>query len=659
MTGEDDGMVLNLVLNTPKKRDHKVKSKTDQKRDKIKTFGSDIYVQKKKVRDNKPSLHKTKSKYIDPSDFVPVSSLFNKNPEIPIHVPASRISTDKAEKVFSSHNIDELPIAQRLKENLKNEFKFETLTNIQKHSIPNILEGNDLLIKSATGSGKTMCYAVPIVDKLSKTEPPITRADGTYALVLVPTRELGIQIYENFQLLCKSYISIVPGLLIGGEKCKSEKARLRKGLNIIISTPGRLEYHLKETKCLDVTKLFFLVLDEADKLLEIGYEKTVKNILNELNSRVSVNRQSLLLSATLNSNIQNLADVTLMEPLFIDAHDSTNKVDEYVDKKCSYVAPSTLQQHFVIVPAKLRLVTLISFVYFNGLFKSDKIIIFCSNKNSVIFFLRIMDLLAVNYFKLPKEASKYMFALHGDMPQDERNDNFKKFKLSSFAILFTTDVAARGLDIPNVNWIVQFSCPTLIEDYFHRVGRTARIGEEGQSLIFLLPSEVKYVSELEKKHIRMNEMKLNSILRESLCVKFNKASQIEEKATILQSFIEEEIILKSNDVIKIAVSAYHSYIKSYTTYPAPFKHIFHLKYIHLGHVAKSFGLRDAPKKIPKVSLSKKHSQRHSGNEKNYPKKRKHLNDENEIYLGPRTKKYRANKLGKQIHKNKKKTRFKR
>ena len=120
------------------------------------------------MRDTKPTLHKTKLKYIDPSDFVPVSSLFNKNPEIPIHVPANRKSTDKGEKVFNSNNIDELPIAQRLKENLKNEFEFETLTNIQKHSIPNILEGNDLLIKSATGSGKTMCYAVPVVDKLSK-----------------------------------------------------------------------------------------------------------------------------------------------------------------------------------------------------------------------------------------------------------------------------------------------------------------------------------------------------------------------------------------------------------------------------------------------------------------------------------------------------------
>ena len=657
MTEEDDGMVLNLVSDTPKKRGLKVKSKADQKKKKIETSENNIYLQKKKVKDTKPALRKTKSKYIDPLDFVPVSSLFNKNPEIPIHVPASRKSTDKEEKVFSSNNIDELLITQRLKENLKNEFKFKTLTNIQKLSIPNILEGNDLLIKSATGSGKTMCYAVPIVDKLSKMEPPISRADGTYALVLVPTRELGVQVYENFQLLCKSYISIVPGLLIGGEKCKSEKARLRKGVNIIISTPGRLEYHLKETKCLDVTKLFFLVLDEADKLFEMGYEKTIKNVLNELNNRVSVNRQSLLLSATLNSNIQNLADVTLMEPLFIDAHNSTNKANEPVDKKCSYVAPSTLQQHFVIVPAKLRLVTLVSFAYSHGLFKNGKIIIFCSNKNSVIFLLRIMDLLAVSYFKLPKETSKHMFALHGDMPQDERNENFKKFKLSSFAILFTTDVAARGLDIPNVNWIIQFSCPNLVEDYFHRVGRTARIGEKGQSLIFLLPSEVKYLSELEKKNIRMNEMKLNSILSESLCVKFNKASQIEEEATILQLFIEEEIILKSNDVIKIAVSAYHSYIKSYATYPAPLKHIFHLKYIHLGHVAKSFGLRNAPKKIPKVNLSRKRSQKHSGNEKNYPKKRKHLDYENEIYSGPRTKKYRANKFGKEIHKNKKNARF--
>merc|ERR1712048_1294146 len=163
--------------------------------------------------------------------------------------------------------------------------KFNKMTNIQRPSLPHLLQGRDCLLKSPTGSGKTVCYTLPIVDKLMQMEPRISRADGPYALILVPTRELALQCFEFVQDVCKSCVWVVPGLLIGGDRCKAEKARLRKGVNIIVATPGRLLYHLKETKSLTFHHINFLVLDEGDKLLDMGFEKSILEILNTIKER--------------------------------------------------------------------------------------------------------------------------------------------------------------------------------------------------------------------------------------------------------------------------------------------------------------------------------------------------------------------------------------
>lgn len=244
-----------------------------------------------------------------------------------------------------------------------------------------------MLVRSQTGSGKTLAYALPVVEKLQAVRPKITRDSGVLAVVIVPTRELAMQTYELFQKLVKPFTWIVPGVLMGGERRKAEKARIRKGINILVGTPGRVLDHLLHTETFKVHKTKFLVLDEADRLLEMGYERDVKQIVEAIDAQrakqtedVTITQehlQRLLLSATLTANVQRLAGLTLKEPIFVDNSDkdvsSVPKSNGYTksdiealtadalddeEEKGIMTIPDNLKLHFVVVPPKLRLVTL-------------------------------------------------------------------------------------------------------------------------------------------------------------------------------------------------------------------------------------------------------------------------------------------------------------
>lgn len=193
-----------------------------------------------------------------------VSSLFNHNPEIPklnLTFPEPL-----REDIFSAKTFSETGVHPYIAKALHDQ-KMESLTLVQSKAIPVVLSGKDALIKSQTGSGKTLAYAVPILHRLQEERPEVTRADGVRALILVPTRELAVQTFEWLQKLCRSFNRIVPGVLLGGEKKKSEKARLRKGINILVATPGRLIDHIRLTSSLSLKKVSWLVLDEVGKVL--------------------------------------------------------------------------------------------------------------------------------------------------------------------------------------------------------------------------------------------------------------------------------------------------------------------------------------------------------------------------------------------------------
>ena len=210
----------------------------------------------------------------------------------------------------------------------------ESLTTVQKMALPSLLKRRDCLIKSATGTGKTLCYAVPMVHDLQRVSPMIKRADGPYAVILLPTRELVLQSFEVLQKLLQPYVWIVPGMVMGGEKKSSEKARLRKGINVLVGTPGRMLDHIQNTTCLLLGRVRWLVLDESDRLLERGFQNALSQIVDGLDSSRKIStskgysRCNVLLSATLTSDVQGLAMLALKKPQVIDATGS-----EDLDKK--------------------------------------------------------------------------------------------------------------------------------------------------------------------------------------------------------------------------------------------------------------------------------------------------------------------------------------
>nr|KAF6483958.1 DEAD-box helicase 31 [Rousettus aegyptiacus] len=295
---------------------------------------------------------------------VKTSSLFKNNPEIPeLHRP---VVHQVQEKVFSSGTFHDLGLHPHLVSTINTVLNMFTMTSVQMHSIPALLEGKDALVRSQTGSGKTLAYCIPVVQSLQAMKTKIQRSDGPYALVLVPTRELVLQSFDTFQKLLKPFTWIVPGVLMGGEKRKSEKARLRKGINILISTPGRLVDHIKSTKNIHFSRIQWLILDEADRLLDLGFEKDITAILNAVNAE-GPERQNVLLSATLTDGVARLADVSLNNPVSISVAEEGPALSnpegggaldvsapQTGDKLDSFAIPEGLDQYVTLVPSKRR-----------------------------------------------------------------------------------------------------------------------------------------------------------------------------------------------------------------------------------------------------------------------------------------------------------------
>ncbi|XP_056602570.1 probable ATP-dependent RNA helicase DDX31 [Triplophysa dalaica] len=543
--------------------------------------------------------------------FIKTSSLFKNNPVIhDVHSPAV---TQVKENVFTNNTFEELNLHRHLVATLEKVLKVTSMTSVQKQSIPVLMIGKDAVIRSQTGSGKTLAYAIPMVQSLQAIQPKVKRSDGPLALIIVPTRELALQTFKMFQNLMKAFIWIVPGVLMGGEKKKSEKARLRKGINVLISTPGRLVDHIRNTLSIVFSSVRWLILDEADRTLDLGFEKDLTVILNALNS-TGIARQNVLLSATLNEGLSRLASISMKDPVTIHVSEGSKGMTLAVPQtgiqalSDSYSVPERLKQHVVVVPSKLHLVCLASFILAKCKFEcGQKVIVFMSSCDVVEFLLTLFTkVLCAKSDSSPANLFN-LYKLHGNMKQEERTEVFQEFSQCQTGILLCTDVAARGLDLAQVTWIVQYNPPFSVEEYVHRVGRTARIGAQGSSLLFLTPSETAFVDVLANHNISLSEMKMISILsalmRDSRFKGRGKwdskgsgaafEQEVRERATVLQTDFEN-YVHANNESLQTAKSALQSFLRAYTTYPSSLKHIFHIRSLHLGHAAKSFGLRDAP-----------------------------------------------------------------
>ncbi|KAH7488381.1 hypothetical protein PRIC1_007503 [Phytophthora ramorum] len=549
------------------------------------------------------------------------------------NVLSKPLASSSSEKIFAANTFESMGMVEKLVSVLKKDsegggFGFARPTTVQVQTIPSVLKGNDILIKSETGSGKTLSYLLPIVQKLQAVSPRIQRQDGCMALVLAPTRELCTQILETANKLIQPFVFLVPGAIIGGEKKKAEKARLRKGITILVATPGRLADHLANTQSFNYSRLQFLVLDEADRLLDMGFEKQITQILTILDGKKTAQkRQNILVSATVNSGVQQLAKMSLLKPVLIDADAISScegAASETKPKTQEFSTPHQLMQHFMLVPPKARLCALTCFLREELRYAPQKdkkgtgpgkckIVVFLSTCDAVDFHFALFRKCAWPSAKGSSDdaessgdngvASLFgnegpVFRLHGNIPQKERVTTFKSFCSSSAGVLLCTDVAARGLNLPTVKWIVQYDPPTETRDYVHRVGRTARSGNQGSSLLFLMPSESEYLNYLSKQGLKLNALSLEkTVARVGKHGGFMTNSRKKLLHEVVQGdlqFLYEQTLMADKELFELACQAFHSFVRSYATHSSDTRNIFHVRSLHFGHVAKSFALRDPP-----------------------------------------------------------------
>lgn len=342
--------------------------------------------------------------------------------------------------------------------------EFTTPTPVQTQAIPVALAGNDIMACAQTGSGKTAAFILPTLHNLMNNPQPNS---GTRALVLAPTRELARQLFKQCEALAK-FTGIQTGLITGGESFKFQAATFRKNPEIIISTPGRLIDHLgrKPTLMEDVE---VLILDEADRMLDMGFAEDVTGIADACKKQ----HQTLLFSATMNQKgIRHIIKQVLNEPVVI-------SVDEIKDKHAS------ITQQMILADDDQHKDRLMTWMLANETYR--QCIIFCNTKiktDEIYHFLR---------FHKHKVG-----VLHGDMTQDERNHIMSRMQQGHISVLVATDVASRGLDVKNIDLVINYDLPRSADDYVHRIGRTGRAGEQGIAVSLINHFEWNLKSTIER-----------------------------------------------------------------------------------------------------------------------------------------------------------------
>ena len=580
-----------------------------------------------------------------------VSSLFSFNPgaktiQQSTETDAQAAAPSNAPLSPELQNFTSLGLSATIAEHLLNKMEIKGPTAVQREAVAQLLkEDVDAFIQAETGSGKTLAYLLPIVQKLfaisvdpahgnTRSEGGLHRNSGLFAIVLAPTRELSKQISVVLETLLRCAHWIVATTVSGGEKKKSEKARLRKGVNILIATPGRLADHLEHTEVLDVSTVRWLVLDEGDRLMELGFEKDIQKILSKLDETSKRSNQvnglpekrvTMLCSATMKTDVQKLGELSLKDAVHI--RGSTAKSDEKVDgaakTSTEFHAPAQLQQSFAVIPAKLRLVTLVALLKrtFSRRGSVMKTLVFMSCSDSVDFHY---EALSTNAGKVvpdsdtqsdaqntsakaaalsSKQNQVQVFRLHGSLPQAVRTSTLARYRqCKDPAVLVCTDVASRGLDLPNVDFVIEYDPPFSSDDHLHRIGRTARAGKHGRAMIFLLPgSEEGYIDILKSERAEGARHPVqhgtDELLRKGFTVAgIDGDKGWEDRATEWQLDVERWA-LENPRVLERARRAYQGHIRAYATHVAVERSMFDMTQLHLGHLAKAFGLRDKPGSI--------------------------------------------------------------
>lgn len=600
-------------------------------------------------------------------------------------------------------------------------------TLIQRNSIVTLLaqatSSDVFCLQSETGSGKTLAFLIPIVHSIigdlanerskhmQRTHDVGRRNAGVRCIVVCPTRELAIQTASLASNLVQHSCShIVAGCVSGGEKRKTEKAKLRRCVTVLVATPGRLLDHLTKTECflasIREAKLRWVVLDEADRLLDMGLKKQISVIVQKLrtltsfrfnseDSNLSTNKwTTVLVSATTRADISNLSleilkgklrlitasacgifpesgnaehcqnDQSASGGVFIgrscvkDVADpnASRCVDECLKsaKSLQNSTPRQLTQLFMIVSAKHRLPALVAFLLARVM-EGKTMLVFLSTRDGVEFHYALFTEMFSIISDAPRQVMKnrraasmfgsscQFYRLHGDLSHSERKHIFEQLSSSQInsngrrkvkaSVIFATDVAARGLNLAGVDWILQYDPPSEISDYVHRIGRTARAGSGGHAVVFLLPSEKEYVEVLKCHGLSsLSPCSLISaaVSAADLCPRFVKYYSLQTHLSTGEAFLAflqmlfENFVQKSGvtasttkrncvhtksgiaciatsgrslDLLGLARMAFTSFLRAYSTKEKVLRGIFSVKALHLGHVARSFALQEPPNVI--------------------------------------------------------------
>ncbi|XP_022655684.1 probable ATP-dependent RNA helicase DDX47 isoform X3 [Varroa destructor] len=345
--------------------------------------------------------------------------------------------------------------------------KWTAPSKIQKEAIPIALEGRDIIGLAETGSGKTGAFALPILQAL------LNNPQRLFALILTPTRELAFQISEQFDALGSS-IGVKSAVIVGGIDMMTQAMMLAKKPHVVIvslipfsATPGRLIDHLENTKGFSLKNLKYLVMDEADRILNMDFEEEVDKILKVIPRE---GRKTFLYSATMTKKVAKLQRASLTDPVRVEVSSKYQTVDK-------------LKQHYLFIPAKFKEVYLVHLLQEMA---GQSFIVFCATCNGtqkLALMLRNLGFTAI--------------PLHGQMSQAKRLGALQKFRGKARNILLATDVAARGLDIPHVDVVINYDIPTHSKDYIHRVGRTARAGRSGKSVTIVSQYDVELYQRIE------------------------------------------------------------------------------------------------------------------------------------------------------------------
>lgn len=351
-------------------------------------------------------------------------------------------------------------INQSLKEN-----NYKTPTLIQSKVIKAVFEKVDVIAKAQTGSGKTASFVLPILELFSKQND--SKKAKIKTLVLTPTRELALQISDTFEIFSK-YLNKKPKIvsLIGGEGISKQLIDVQKGCDIVVATTGRL-IDILEKKQINLNYLEFFILDEADKMLDFGFEEELDNLLKIIPST----RQNLLFSATYPDKVKNIISRITQNPVYISIEEPP--------------VVENINQRAILVNKEKRSLLLRELISEN---KWDKILVFIANKRSC-------DNIAFKFRKNGLDAISF----HSDLTQEERNNTLKNFKENKINILFATDIVSRGIHVEDISCVINFDLPRASEDYIHRIGRTARAGKTGVAISFIGLEDFEHFSLIEKR----------------------------------------------------------------------------------------------------------------------------------------------------------------